>query len=65
VVGAVLVALAAGWAVLRLWHTGRHLALKRRAAELQTVGLETARARTGGRDGTAVRQGIQIEQRGF
>ena len=32
-VGTVLVALVAGWGLLRLWHTYRHLAVKRRAAE--------------------------------
>jgi hypothetical protein len=32
-IGTVLVALVAGWALLRLWHTSRRLALKRRAAE--------------------------------
>ena len=32
-IGTVLVALVAGWGLLRLWHTYRHLAVKRRAAE--------------------------------
>jgi hypothetical protein len=39
--GTVLVALAAGWAALRLWHTSRRLSIKRRAAEIAALRAQT------------------------